>query len=196
MSTPADTPRWLGIGNEAADRGGGGVPGGLRADGDQPHRLVRLATADSLCDRMERGEEEATTGRRDAHQRIHFGRCQARRLPTSDRRKSPSGDFRRARDLRSQRESAVDRRSATQNSPRLPADRPARLRRHGPQLRSRFRTIVVCPPAWKRSRDLGVLVLAKTWASPLFSKQRANADLLRLLARGTRAVRVGAPFEG
>src|SRR5688500_18220194 len=35
---------------------------------------------------MERGEEEATTGRRDASQRNHFCRCQARRLPTSDRR--------------------------------------------------------------------------------------------------------------
>jgi len=48
-------------GNEAADRGGGGVRCGLRANGDRPHRVVRLSTADSLCDRMERGEEEAPT---------------------------------------------------------------------------------------------------------------------------------------
>ena len=61
-------------GNEAADRGGGGVRGGLRADGDAPLRVVRLPTADSLCDRMERGEEEAHTGRRDASQRSHFCR--------------------------------------------------------------------------------------------------------------------------
>ena len=62
-------------GNEAADRGGGGVRGGLRANGDEPRRVVRLPTADSLCDRMERGEEEASTGRRDASQRSHFCRC-------------------------------------------------------------------------------------------------------------------------
>ena len=36
---------------------------------------------------------------------------QARRLPTSGRRKLPSGNFRSARDLRSQRESAVGRRT-------------------------------------------------------------------------------------
>src|SRR6188768_4444574 len=35
-------------GNEAADRGGGGVRGGLRANGDGPLRVVRLPTADSL----------------------------------------------------------------------------------------------------------------------------------------------------
>src|SRR5688572_4530906 len=32
---PRGSPRWLGIGNEAADRGGGGVRCGLRADGDK-----------------------------------------------------------------------------------------------------------------------------------------------------------------
>ncbi len=60
---------------------------------------ARLPRVDPLCDRMERGEEEATTGRRIASQRSHFCRCQARRLPTSDRRKFPSGNFRSARDL-------------------------------------------------------------------------------------------------
>src|SRR6186997_1675897 len=40
----------------------------------------------------------------------------ARRLPTSGRRKLPSGNFRSARDLRSQRESAVGRRPATLKS--------------------------------------------------------------------------------
>ncbi len=49
--------RQSGIG--AADRGGGGVRCGLRANGDRPRRVVRLPMADSLCDRMERGEEEA-----------------------------------------------------------------------------------------------------------------------------------------
>ena len=42
--------------------------------GTGPRRVVRLPTADSLCDRMERGEEEASTGRRDAFQRSHFCR--------------------------------------------------------------------------------------------------------------------------
>ena len=37
--------------------------------------------------------------------------------------------------------------------PRLPGDRTARLRRHDPQLRSRFRAIAVCPRGWKRSQD-------------------------------------------
>src|SRR6187431_656398 len=45
-----------------------------------------------------------------------FADEQARRLPTSGRRKLPSGNFRRARDLRSQRESAVGRRPAQPRS--------------------------------------------------------------------------------
>src|SRR5687768_6327312 len=73
---PRGSPRWLGIGNEAADRGGGGVRCGLRANGDRPRRVVRLPTADSLCDRMERGEEKSNARRRVASQRSHFGRRQ------------------------------------------------------------------------------------------------------------------------
>ena len=42
--------------------------------GTNPRRVVRLPMADSLCDRMERGEEEATPGRRIASQRNHFCR--------------------------------------------------------------------------------------------------------------------------
>ena len=41
----------------------------------------------------------------------------------------------------------------TRVCPRLPGDRTARLRRHDPQLRSRFRAIAVCPRGWKRSQD-------------------------------------------
>ena len=37
-------------------------------------RWARLPRVDPLCDRMERGEEEASTGRRDAFQRSHFCR--------------------------------------------------------------------------------------------------------------------------
>jgi hypothetical protein len=72
LGTHRDGPT---IGNEAADRGGGGVRWGLRAIGDGPRRVVRRTTADSLCDRMERGEEKASTGRRSALQRSHFCRC-------------------------------------------------------------------------------------------------------------------------
>ena len=100
-------------GNGAADRGGGGVRGGLRANGDTPRRVVRLPTADSLCDRMERGEEEAITGRRDAFRAANSADVKARRLPTSGRRKFPSAEIFEARaTLREQRESAVGRRSA------------------------------------------------------------------------------------
>ncbi len=62
-------------------------------------RWARLSRVDPLCDRMERGEEEATAGRRIAFQRSHFCRRKGRRLPTSDRRKFPSGNFRSARDF-------------------------------------------------------------------------------------------------
>ena len=94
-----DKPRWLEIGNGAADRGGGGVRCGLRANGDRPRRVVRLPTADSLCDRMERGEEEAPDRRRVASRRNHFCKPEGGPLPTSGRRKFPSGNFRSARDL-------------------------------------------------------------------------------------------------
>jgi hypothetical protein len=61
-----DMPRWLQVGTElriVAAEACGVVFG---PTGTGPRRVVRLPTADSLCDRMERGEEEASTGRRDA----------------------------------------------------------------------------------------------------------------------------------
>src|SRR6186997_3448841 len=67
--------------------------------GTGPRRVVRLPTADSLCDRMERGEEEAPDRRRVAFRRSHFCRCEGGPLPTSGRRKFPSGNFRSARDF-------------------------------------------------------------------------------------------------
>ena len=76
-------------------------------------RVVRLPTADSLCDRMERGEEEAPDRRGVAFQRSHFCGCEGGPLPTSGRRKFPSPEIFEARaTLREQRESAVGRRSA------------------------------------------------------------------------------------
>jgi hypothetical protein len=55
--------------------------------------------------------------------------------------------------------------------PRVPEDRTARLRRHDPQLRSRFGAIAGCPGVEKIAR-LGVLVLAQPWEWALFSQQQ------------------------
>ena len=46
--------------------------------------------------------------------------------------------------------------------PVCPETAPARLRRHDPQLRSRFRAIAGCPGVERIAR-LGVLVLAEAW---------------------------------
>ena len=70
----------------------------------------------------------------------------ARRLPTSHRRKFPSGNFRSARDLREQRESAVGRRIANPKRPRLPEDRTARASATASnQVRPRLPGIEECP---------------------------------------------------
>src|SRR5688572_8752818 len=87
------------LGNEAGDRGGGGVRCGLPGKRGRTATVVRLPTADSLCDRMERGEEEALDRRRVASRRSHFCRCEGGPLPTSGRREFPSGNSRSARDL-------------------------------------------------------------------------------------------------
>ena len=71
---------------------------------------------------------------------------QARRLPTSGRRKFPSAEIFEARaTLREQRESAVGRRSANLKRPRWPEDRPARLRHRNPEVRPRLLGIEECP---------------------------------------------------
>src|SRR6187397_2369013 len=62
-------------------------------------RWARVPRVDPLCDRMERGEEEASTGRCIAFPITNFEDVKARRLPTSDRRKFPSENFRSARDF-------------------------------------------------------------------------------------------------
>ena len=49
----------------------------------------------------------------------------------------------------------------TRSRPRWPEDRPARLRRHDPQLRSPWPSHRACPLEWNRSQDTGVLVLAE-----------------------------------
>src|SRR5688572_22659214 len=96
----------------------------FRANGDAPRRVVRLSTADSLCDRMERGEEEALDRRRVASPRTNSADVKAVRF-----RRAVAENFRpeilEARaTLRSQRESAVGRRRAGLTRPRLPGRPP------------------------------------------------------------------------
>src|SRR5688500_18753790 len=107
---PRGSPRWLGIGSEAAERDGGGVRCGLRVNGDEPRRVVRLPTADSLCDRMERGEEEAPTAAV-----LHLRAAISADIKAVRFRRAAAENFRpeifEARaTLREQRESAVGRR--------------------------------------------------------------------------------------
>ena len=130
------------IGNEAADRGGGGVRCGLRANGDRPRRVVRLPMADSLCDRMERGEEESPYAPPRCISAQPFLQTLRRvRLPTSGRRKFPSGNFRSARDLEgAKRVSRGQAYRQTSTRPRLPEDRTARLRHRNPSGPSPFVT--------------------------------------------------------
>ena len=80
--------------------------------------------------------------------------------------------------------------------PRLPGDRTARLRRHDPQLRSPLSSHRGLSPRVEKIARLGVLVLAEPWSRALFSQQRQMGTSLRSLARGDRAVSVGAPSEG
>ncbi len=51
-------------------------------------------------------------------------------------------------------------------------------------------------PRVEKIARLGVLVLAEAWSRALFSQQRQMGTSLRSLARGDRAVSVGAPSEG
>ncbi len=100
FSTLGDKPRWL----DNRERSCGSwrrrrAVRSLGQTGTRPRRVVRRPTADSLCDRMERGEEEAHDRRRVASQRTISADVKARPLPTSGRRKFPSGNFRSARDL-------------------------------------------------------------------------------------------------
>ncbi len=97
----------------------------FRANGDRPPRVVRLPMADSLCDRMERGEEEALVRAAAVHLRAPILQTLRRvRLPTSDRRKFPSGNFRSARDLEgAKRVSRGQAYRQTSTVPRLP-ERP------------------------------------------------------------------------
>ena len=98
--------------NGAADRGGGGVRCGLRVNGDRPRRVVRRPMADSLCDRMERGEEEAPDRRRVASQRTISADVKAVRFRRAAAENFRPEIFEARATLREQRESAVGRRIA------------------------------------------------------------------------------------
>src|SRR6187397_3374686 len=114
--------------------------------GTGPRRVVRLPTADSLCDRMERGEEEAPDRRRVAFRRSHFCRCEGGPLPTSGRRKFPSGNFRSARDFEGAKR--VSRGQAFRQPEKSPsARRPPRTPPppQPPQVRPRLLGIEECP---------------------------------------------------
>ena len=64
---------------------------GLLADGDGLHRVVRLPTADSLGDRMERGEAKSPARRRDGFQSPNFADVKARRILPSGRQEMKWG---------------------------------------------------------------------------------------------------------
>ena len=76
--------------------------------------------------------------------------------------------------------------------PRWPEDRPARLRRHDPQLRSPSVEPSRHVPRSGKDQDAGVLVLAERHASPSRGKWGPAA----LAGSGDRAVPVGASSEG
>src|SRR5688572_4196000 len=120
FSTLGDTPRSLGIGNEAADRGGGGVREGLSGQrGTDRYRWY-------ACPWRTLFATEWSAARKNPLRAValHSSAAisaddKARRILTSGRRKFPSAEIFDARaTLREQRESAVGRRPA--NRPRPP----------------------------------------------------------------------------
>ncbi len=82
----------------------------FRANGDRPRRVVRLSTADSLCDRMERGEEEAPDRRRGASPSPNSADVKAVRFRRATAENFRPEIFEARATLREQRESAVGRR--------------------------------------------------------------------------------------
>ena len=73
-STLGDMPRCLAGGNRAADRGGGGVRGGLRANGDEPRRWYACPRLTLFATEWSAARRKPFTGRRDAFRRSHFCR--------------------------------------------------------------------------------------------------------------------------
>ena len=172
--------------------------GGLRANGDGFRLAIRLPTADSLCSlKVARASKISADG--------NFRRPLVGSGPPSHpqkwlRRKATprrSGASSSPRSIRSQRESAVGRRT-TRSGPSPLARRPPRTP-PPPRSAASFpvgRAIAACPLGWNRSQDSRVLVLAEPLEARDSSPSRDKWGLLRWLARGDRAVSVGAPSEG
>ena len=107
-----------------------------------------------------------------------------------------SGASSSPRSIRSQRESAVGRRTTRRGlSPfaRRPYRTPPPPRSAAPFPISSHRGV---SPRVEKIARLGVLVLAEPWEPCTLLPAAANGDVPRLLARGDRAVSVGAPSEG
>ncbi len=125
-----DTARWLGNGERSC--GSWRRRRAVRSFGQTGTDRVgwyACPRLDSLCDRMERGEEKSNARRRVAFQRPYFADVKARRILTSDRRKFPSGNFRSARDLEvAKRVRRGQAYRLTSTVPVCPKDRTARLR--------------------------------------------------------------------
>ncbi len=140
FSTLGDTARWLGNGNEAADRGGGGVRYGL------PGKRGTDRVGWYACPRRTLFATEWSAARKNPMRAaaLHFSAAisadvKARRILTSGRRKFPSGNFRSARDLEvAKRVRRGQAYSPTLTRPRLPGDRTARLRHRNPSGPSPF----------------------------------------------------------
>ncbi len=118
----------------------------FRANGDKPRRVVRLPMADSLCDRMERGEEEAPDRRRGASPSTNSADVKAVRFRRAAAENFRPEIFEARATLREQRESAVGRRLADPQ----PSPFARKTARHAsatatPQVCPRLPGIEECP---------------------------------------------------
>src|SRR5688572_31940533 len=133
--------------------GGEGVRCGLPGKRGRLRPALRLPTADSLCD-LKVARASRISGRKfsAAARRKPTGLTSAEMVAPICIAAARTGFLLAALHSVAKRVSRGQAYHPTR-CPRLPEDRTARLRRHGPQLRSQFRAIAVCPRGWKRSQD-------------------------------------------
>ena len=170
--------------------------GGVRANGDGFRLAIRLPTADSLCS-LKVARASKISGRKfSAAARRSLRALTSAELVIGKASRRPVMASSSPRSIRSQRESAVGRRSTRRGVvPVCPKTATARLRRHDQQLRSPFTSHRGRSPRWRRSRDSASRFSLSAGISRSFHSS-GNGDLLRLLARGDSAVWVGARSEG